>query len=53
MFGFENFEVKYKKNKIERKNRKKEKEKIDLKSINYFYIFFQIHLTCFPSLYKN
>ena len=53
MFGFENFEVKYKKSKIERKSRKKEKEKIDLKSINYFYILFQIHLTYFPSLYKN
>ena len=53
MFGFENFEVKYKKNKIERKSRKKEKEKIDLKSINYFYVFFQTHLTYFSLLYKD
>ena len=38
-----------KKKKIERKNRRKEKneekQKIDLKSINYFYILFQTFFT--------
>ena len=34
-------------NKIEKKSGRK--EKIDLKLINYFYIFLQTHFTLFPS----
>ena len=31
----------------------KEKYKIDLKSINYFYMFLQTHFTYFPSLFED
>ena len=49
----ENFEGKYERNKIERKSKGRKNKKVDLKLINYFYIFFQTHLTYFIFLYKN
>ena len=33
--------------------KEKVKKENDLKSINYSYIFFQIHFTYFPLLYKD
>ena len=46
--------MKEKENMEENKKKKsKKKLKIDLMSINYFYMFFQSHLTYFHSLYKD
>ena len=36
-----------------KKESKKKKKKKNLKSTNYFYITFQIRLTCLIILYKN
>ena len=37
----------------ENERKRKEKLKIDLMLVNYFYTFLQIHLTYFLSLYKD
>ena len=47
IWGKENREKKLRERKSERK------QKVCSKSINYFYMFFQTHLTYFCPLYKN
>ena len=55
MFGSQKFERKCEKKKMEKKHRMKEKvkknKKIDLKSINYFYILLQKNFTDLTLLY--
>ena len=57
MFGSEKFERKYDGKKIKEKSGRKEKIKknfkINLKSINYFYIILQIYFTYFSLLYRD